>query len=274
MRNGNVKKSNILKNKNIMIILSVVVVMIILSIILFIYNGNKASESSEKKEINSEENEQPIVILKEEKIVSDNKSKIIYKWLPKAYKEAILPFTDEFMLEVAMDKMMESSEEPDFSVSNVDSQIKDIFGENTAINKKNVTTQDISNSLYYYDSEADIYAVIPVGLVGLYRMQILKEVTESEDAYYVYTYMLMGQYLYDTDDTVSIENVDYDNAPVTVVIGDKDGKDLVQKLDSASSMYDETLWLKNHGKTMPICRYTLKKSDSGYYLTEVEQIGY
>ena len=59
-----------------------------------------------------------------------------------------------------------------------------------------------------------------------------------------------------------------------VVIGDKDGNDLVHVFESYDEMEKEEIWIGEYANDMPVLRYTLKKDGKSYYLVEVEQINY
>ena len=218
----------------------------------------------------------PSKIEENEKEVSKNKLQELFNFIPKVYTEGIAPFDSVFMLDAIMSKIIATNENIDFSVNNVDNLVKKIFGENASIDKDEVDEPDIAKSLFYYSKEAKSYAVIPVGYEGIFEYQIFKNATETDDAYYVYAYALIGGYSYDEDSITQDEfgDVSYENAKVQVIVGDKDGNDLIHVFDNYTFMYDEEMWLKTYSNIMPIFRYTLKKEKGGYYLTEVEQINY
>ena len=218
----------------------------------------------------------PSKIEENEKEVSKNKLQELFNFIPKVYTEGIAPFDSVFMLDAIMSKIIATNENIDFSVNNVDNLVKKIFGENASIDKVEVDEPDIAKSLFYYSKEAKSYAVIPVGYEGIFEYQIFKNATETDDAYYVYAYALIGGYSYDEDSITQDEfgDVSYENAKVQVIVGDKDGNDLIHVFDNYTFMYDEEMWLKTYSNIMPIFRYTLKKEKGGYYLTEVEQINY
>jgi hypothetical protein len=88
--------------------------------------------------------------------------------------------------------------------------------------------------------------------------------------------MLSGVYNYDEDNIVTDEygDIDFENTKFQVVIGDKNGNDLVHVFDNYESMENEEIWRIDHANEMPVLRYTLKKDGKSYYLIEVEQINY
>ena len=90
-----------------------------------------------------------------------------------------------------MSKIIQTEEEPDFSEENVNKKVKELFGDNAKIDKTKVSTPDIAKSLYYYSEEADSYSVIPVGIEGIFEYQILKNVTETDEAYFVYELLML-----------------------------------------------------------------------------------
>lgn len=228
------------------------------------------------EQIDNNESKAPSKIDEDEKEVSQKKKQELFNFIPKVYTEGIAPFDSVFMLDAVMSKIINVNEEHDFSVNNVDKLIKKTFGKDAVINKEEVSEPDVAKSLFYYSKEANSYAVIPVGYEGIYEYQIFKNATETDKAYYVYTYTLIGGYSYDEDTIMQDEfgDVSYENAKVQVIVGDKDGNDLIHIFDNYTHMYDDKIWLNNYSNIMPIFRYTLTKTKNGYYLTEVEQINY
>lgn len=221
-------------------------------------------------------NKAPSKLDDNEKEVSKKKEQELFNFIPKVYTEGVAPFDSLFMLDSVMSKIIDNNEAHDFSTKNVDNHVTKIFGKGATINKEEVSEPDVAKSLYYYSKEAESYAVIPVGYEGIFKYQIFKNATETNEAYYVYTYTLIGGYSYDEDSITQDEygDVSYENAKVQMIVGDKDGNDLVHIFDNYMSMYDENIWLEKYSNIMPIFRYTLTKTDNGYYLTEVEQINY
>lgn len=269
-----------LKKKNV-IICSVILAIIIIAIIIVavIFSGNKQEIDDMPIQNEQEEvitNKAPSKIDANEKDVSEKKKQELFNFIPKVYTEGISPFDSLFMLDAVMKKIINANENPDFSVSNVDKFVTKVFGEGAKINKEDVSAPDVARSYFYYSKEANSYAIIPVGYEGKFEYQIFKNATETEDAYYVYTYVLIGGYSYD-ENSITVDefgDIDYENTKVQVIIGDKDGNDLVHIFDNYSLMYDESLWTAKYSNIMPIFRYTLTKNNKEYYLTEVEQINY
>ena len=268
-----------MNKNNIKIIIGVVVLAIIIGLVLVISSGEEqvdANVPGNNEPIEENTNEAPSRIDEDEKEVSTKKAKELFNFIPKVYTEGIAPFDSSFMLDAVMQKIIDTNENQDFSVDNVDKLVTRIFGEKVKINKQEVSEPDVAKSLYYYSKEADSYAVIPVGYEGIYKYQMFKNATETKNAYYVYTYTLIGGYFYDEDSITRDEfgDVSYENAKVQVIVGDKNGNDLVHVFDNYTTLYDETVWLSKYSNIMPIFRYTLTKTENGYYLTEVEQINY
>ena len=264
--------------KKRIVIISVIVLIVLICLISIILINRKPQEETNNSTTISDnvENIVPDKLNDEEKDVSKKKKEELFEFIPKIYTEEIAPFTSQFMLNAVMDKILETDENQDFSTKNVDKMVKTIFGNEASINKNEVSEPDIAKSLFYYSKEANSYAVIPIGYEGVFKYQILKNVTETNDYYYIYVYSLIGGYSYDENSITKDEfgDINYDNAKVQVIVGDKDGKDLVHVFDNYSKIYDESIWLNNYGSIMPIFRYTLKKEGRNYYLTEVEQINY
>lgn len=268
-----------MKNKVGIIIGCVLIIAVVIGLIVFV----SSDEQKNNESINPNEDNQsetitgaPSKIDDNEKEVSKKKEQELFNFIPKVYIEGISPFDSTFMLDAVMNKIIDTNEDMDFSVSYVDNMVKKIFGEQASIDKNQVSEPDVAKSFFYYSKEADSYAVIPVGYEGRFEYQIFKNATETDDAYYVYTYTLIGGYSYDEDSITQDEfgDVDYDNAKVEVIVGDKDGKDIVHIFDNYTYMYDEDTWLQLYSDKMPVFRYTLKKSQDSYYLTEVEQLNY
>lgn len=265
-----------LNKKNLIIV--ILVLIIIVGLLLFVINnGNDEDtkiENSNKSEIEIKIEES--IMDEDEKEVSKKKKQELYEFIPKVYTEAVAPFDSYFILDAVMDKITSEEETPDYSVEKVDNYVKEIFGEESSINKEDVSEPDIKKSIYYYSKEAESYAVIPIGYQGIYEKQIFKTATETEDYYYVYTYVLQGGFAY--DETTATENefgtLDYTNSKVQVIVGDKEGNDLEHIFDTDKTMYDDEIWLNNYLDKMPIFKYTLKKDNGTYYLTDVEQVNY
>ena len=262
-------------NKKVLITCAVAIVLIIVLLVL-IFTGNSEPKKEDIKKNETEIKIEESIMDKDEKEVSKKKKEELYNFIPKVYKEAVAPFDSLYMLEAVMDKIIEEDKSEDFSVKNVDKYVKKIFGKESTINKEEVSTPDIKNSIYYYSKEAESYAVVPIGYQGIYKKQIFKTATETEDFYYVYTYVLQGGYAY--DESTATENefgtLDFTNSKVQVIVGDKNGNDLVHIFDTDKTMYEDKIWLDNYMDKMPIYKYTLTKENDSYYLTDVEQVNY
>lgn len=258
-----------------------VVIVLILALVIGLIIAISKDDTEDIENVTPTVNESgtvkaPSRVDENEKEVSDRKAQELFNFIPEVYTEEIAPFSSVFMLDAVMNKIIKLDEEQDFSVKNVDAYVTKLFGKEASIDKDEVAEPDIAKSLFYYSKEANTYAVIPAGYEGIFEYQIFKNATETDDAYYVYTYTLIGGYAYDENSIVQDEygDIDYENTKVQLIVGDKDGNDLVHVFDKYSLMYDEEIWTKNYANIMPVFRYTLTKTDDGYYLTEVEQINY
>ena len=256
------------------VIVVIVCIAVIVGLIILLKDNDETYEPVTIVKNNN--SEAPSRVYSNEKDVKENKALEVFKFIPKVYTEEIAPFSSEFMLNAVMSKIIQTEEEPDFSEENVNKKVKELFGDNAKIDKTKVSTPDIAKSLYYYSEEADSYSVIPVGIEGIFEYQILKNVTETDEAYFVYVYTLIGGYSYDENSVYVDEfgDIDYENSKVQLIVGDKNGNDLVHVFDNYDKMFDESIWLKEYSNMMPVFRYTLKKENEKYYLTEVEQINY
>lgn len=268
-----------MKKSIVIIISSVILVALIIGLIIFVSSSDEPQHQEQgsgngQNEIQT--NEAPSKLDENEKEVSSKKQQELFNFIPKVYTEGIAPFDSSFMLDAVMKKIIANNEEQDFSVENVDNYVTKIFGSDASINKDEVSEPNVAKSLFYYSKEASSYAVIPVGYEGIFEYQIFKNATETDDAYYVYAYTLIGGYSYDETSITQDEfgDVSYENARVQVIVGDKDGNDLVHVFDNYTFMYNEELWQDKYSNLMPIFRYKLTKTEKGYYLTEVEQINY
>lgn len=183
-----------------------------------------------------------------------------FEMIPFMYMEEFAPFSDNFLLTAAMVKVGREME-PDYSASHVDEVVKEIFGDDVSINKENVKEVDVAKSLYYYYPDTDSYEILPVGMENFYMTQLLNKVTKKGEYIYVYTNEINGTWHEEEEKTV-------------VVIGDKNGNDLVKKFDNYINTQDFSIWQKEHKNELPILRYTLKKIDKEYILVGVEKINY
>ena len=276
----NIRVGKSKSKRKLFIAIGIVILFVVIGVIIFAIK-NKSGEDKNKPSTSNQEVVVPIdtKVEVEEKALSKSKATEFFKYIPKIYTEAIAPFTDSFMLGAVMDKIMNETDnesEPDYSIENVDNIVKEIFGKDAKIDKAKVEEPDVENSIFYYSKEAGSYAVIPIGYEGVLKHQILKEVTETNKAYYIYAYCLIGGYSYDESNSLQNEfgEVNFDNLKVQVVVGDKNGNDLIHTFDNFQEIYNEDIWISKYANKMPVFRYTLTKSDEGYYLTEVEQINY
>lgn len=240
----------------------IVIIVILLGIIVgisYIF-GNPFTKLQEKEIYSENENEDNINYSEnnKERDVSKSLEEAIFLSIPKIYEEQAAPFSEEFKLNTVMSKIMEESEELDFSETNINKKVKEIFGEDETIDKTQLTQDKIENGIYYYSTELESYTVLPVGLEGIYTDQILKKITETDDSYFVYAYCLIGEYVYLEDGTY-----------LNVVIGDKQGNDLVLKFVGE---IDSTKWIEEYEEKLPLFKYTLNKAKDEYYLEAVEQI--
>lgn len=268
-----------MKKTIIIIISSVVLIALVIGLIAIVSSDEEGVNDNipvSNEQPIQQENKAPSKVDENEEDVSNRKAQELFNFIPKVYTEGITPFDSAFMLDSVMKKIIDTNENQDFSVVNVDNMVKKIFGEAAVIDKDEVSNPDVAKSLFYYSKEAKSYAVIPVGYSGKFEYQIFKNATETDTAYYVYTYTLIGGYSYDESSIIQDEfgDVSYENAKVQVIVGDKDGNDLVHIFDNYNSLYDESIWMSKYSNIMPIFRYTLTKIKGGYYLTEVEQINY
>ena len=218
----------------------------------------------------------PSKIDDDEKDVSKAIANELYGFIPKIYYEEIAPFSSFFIMDATLHKMMDEEQDFDYSQANVNKYVKKIFGKDAKINTKEVSEPDINKSIFFYDEESKSYSVIPIGYGGIFSKQIFMNATETKEYYYVYAYMLSGVYNYDEDNVVTDEfgDIDFEKTKMQVVIGDKNGNDLVHVFDNYEEMEKEEIWISDHRDEMPVLRYTLKKDGKSYYLVEVEQINY
>ena len=126
-----------------------VIVCVVLMIALGIYIGiasEKTDKETDKDDVRIENGE--IVENKEkEKEIAKEKAEEIFENMPKMYVEEISPFTEEFKLNMAMEKIIINSNllevEQDFSEENVNKVLKEIFGKDAALNKEELTIDKI-----------------------------------------------------------------------------------------------------------------------------------
>lgn len=257
------------KKKIVILITSIIVVLVIVLLVIYI-TKNEEEVNIYKETKTTESVEEPEVKEEEETEVDEKEKTMVENWLPFVYAEVKTPYESSEILTITLDKMYDenSSEDIDLSEETVNEKVKEIFGEDVYIDKNEVSDPDVSKSMYYYNTETDTYEVIPIGLTGMYKHQIVKEVTKKDDMIYVYTYVLIGIYSYEEDDLGNISNV-------CLVIGDKDGLDLSVNFDSIDEMKDNDFWIDSYANMLPIYRYSIKDmGDGSFVLEEVERIGY
>lgn len=257
------------KNSKNKIIITVIIVLIIASIFLILFISENDKDVNIYNDINKNEVKEPIVKESEETEVSSSLKNKIIKWLPYVYIEAQAPFETDQILNITLDKILENNfeENLDLSEKTVDKKVKEIFGNDVSIDTLKVSTPDTSRSIYYYNNETNSYEVIPMGFSGVFKHQIVKEITKKDNMIYVYTYVLIGTYSYDEDLTGDVTKV-------YLTIGDKDGLDLNVTFNSVNEMNDNSYWISKYANKLPIFRYTIKNINNGFVLEEVEQIGY
>lgn len=240
-----------------------VIVCVVLMIALGIYIGiasEKTDKETDKDDVRIENGE--IVENKEkEKEIAKEKAEEIFENMPKMYVEEISPFTEEFKLNMAMEKIIINSNllevEQDFSEKNVNKVLKEIFGKDATLNKEELTIDKIQTSMYYYSEETNAYEVLPMGFNGVYLDQKLIKATETKERMYVYTYCLVGEYMVD------------DSGKINAVIGDKDGNDLELSFEEEIT---PDKWIEKYEEKIPVFRYTFDKENDTNYLLAVEQI--
>lgn len=203
---------------------------------------------------------EPPIITNKETRLDNKKAEELFNWLPFMYMEEFAPFTDNFMLTAAMTKVLQE-EEPNLLATHVDEMVEEIFGKSVTINKANVSKMDISKSLYYYYAETGTYSVVPIGMESTYVTQLLKYATKDDKYTYVYTNEINGTWHSEEEKTV-------------VVIGDKNGRDLVKSFDNYEDIKDYSIWQKEYSDKLPVVRYTLEEKDGKYILAGVEKINY
>lgn len=255
--------SNFSKRKSTIIVCICVVLMLIAIMCIVIFSdsdnpkNNALVNNGTSSNVMGGEN-----IENSEKELDKNIATTLFNFVPKMYVEEIAPFTDYFLLEAAMDKV-KREQVPNYSAKHVDAVVKEIFGDNVSINKEKVSTMDVTKCIYYYYAEDDTYYTVPMGFGAVYTNQYLKNATVNNDAYYLYVYSIVGEYYIE------------DDGKVTVVIGDKEGKDIIKKFASYDEFMVYSEWTEDYKDKLPMYRYSLKtKENGGYYLTALEQINY
>ena len=222
-----------------------------------INNGNKDNNNNNDNTNGGEST--PIITVKENTL-DTKKAEELFEKLPLVYIEEFAPFTDNFMLTCAM-TVVSKEENPDYTARHVDQIVEKIFGDGVKINKDNVTKMDITKSLYYYYPETGTYCIIPVGMESIYMTQLLKYATKDDEYTYVYTNEINGSWHQEED-------------KIVVVIGDKNGQDIVKSFDNYEDIQDYLIWQKEYKDMLPVFRYTLKETENRYILVGVEKVNY
>lgn len=252
------------KNPIIIILILIVLMAIILG---YIFVSGEPDEENVNSGIPSDgsigEEVDDNIVGNEEKEVSFANMHKIYEWIPKMNMEGSAPFSEEFKLTAAMDKVSQLAE-PNYTYEYILSIVKALFGEKATLDKSrfSIDKVDFSNSKYYYMDDTNMFYMVPMGFENVYNKQILKTVTSTEDYVYVYTYDIMGEYYFD------------ESGKTTVIIGDKNGKDIVKEFESLADIENYDIWVDEYVDILPIYKYTLKKVDDGYNLVSVFHINY
>jgi len=257
-------KRKINKKRSIIIMVIVTVVVIGSLVYSMCCDLDKINSKGDNKD-NTTDAYQETKKQEEIKLIEKDAQKI-YDGIPKIYEEVIEPFNDEFKLKTAMQYIASKNiNSSDFSEENVNEVVKDIFGIEATLNKENLKEDKDEYSLYYYSETEGKYVIRAFGMEFIYNEQILKEVTENDKAYYVYVYNIVGEYI--PDDSKN---------KLYLVIGDKEGKDIVEEYEADEFDTNAMEIVTKYKEELPIYRYTLTKSktDKSYYLTEVEQMNY
>lgn len=257
--------------KRTMLILALILILAVAMVFLIIYISKEDKNISIYSENSSDANkvEEPIVKTETEVQVKDSTKQKVIEWLPFVYEEISSPFSNIKMVDIAIDKMLNGKEDTskvDLSLNSVDKEVKKIFG-NVDINTEEYLEPNLEKSIYYYNAENNSFSPIPIGFAGVFKHQIVKEVTKSNDNIYVYTYALIGSYSYEENDAGEITKFH-------LVIGNKDGLDLKEDFNTTEEMQDDTYWINEHANKLPIYRYTILNENGKYTLKEVEHIGY
>ena len=242
------------------IVLAIIAVLVIVTSESTPVVDNSISNNIQGENGASNTDTEPPIITNKETRLDNKKAEELFNWVPFMYMEEFAPFTDNFMLTAAMTKVLQE-EEPNLLATHVDEIVEEIFGKGAAINKANVSKMDISKSLYYYYAETGTYSVVPIGMESTYMTQLLKYATKDDKYTYVYANEINGTWHSEEEKTV-------------VVIGDKNGRDLVKSFDNYEDIKDYSVWQKEYSDMLPVVRYTLEEKDGKYILAGVEKINY
>lgn len=206
-------------------------------------------EPKEKENINAE-------------LVSIDKAEEISNTIPKIYSEVISPFSDYFMMETVINQIIfEKINVQDLSRENIEKKVKTVFGSSQVLDLDALGKDATKTMLYYYSPDEDKFIVEPFGFEFIYFEQVLKEVTEDENNYYLYRYCFFGEYIEQESEE-----------KLYLVFGDKDGEDIVEEISSYD--IDIDLLVQKYKEELPIFKYTLKKDGLNFYITKVEQTNY
>lgn len=255
-------KRNINKKRS-MILIIIVIIFVITTLIYALSHKPKTINNGNNTDNGNVNNYEEPVIQKEIKL-NEVKAQIIYNNIQKIYEEAEAPFTDEFKLKVAMDSILiENQEINNFSETNINAIVEEIFGPGQTLDKTKLTDTEDGNKLYFYSKDLGEYTVKAYGKEFVYSEQVLKKVTEDKDSYYVYVYYIVGEFI---EDDI--------NNKTSLIIGDKDGKDIIENLKLEDIDVDVNALVVKYKNILPVYKYTLTKKNGTFYLKEIEQINY
>lgn len=287
------------KNKVVIIILVVLAVISILLICFFVgkmiasKSVSKINETDEKEnmvnkpdnsqEAENNENQLENIVISS-KIGSELTNKVSFA---NIYSESIYEqilsgkVTDEYKIMMAINKvlgdvsysyMLETPENymgNNISSENLESVVKEIFGEDTKVNHKPVY-------LTNYDYNTNYYTITPMGFAGgdfNYIMQVPYKIEENSTECYLYAYEIFTFRQTIGDDIVPEIKTDifYDNKKSDYIMSVEDEninneeyqQDIINSLIESGKI-DKTKLVK--------IKYTLKKVNKSYYINGVEKI--
>lgn len=228
----------------------VIVVFAIILITTFIYIANYFHISFHS---NNQGNSQQDQVKDVYPIDAEN----IFDELPKIYKPISAPYNDEDLLQIVMNKINMASVqldeyEPDYSETNVNNVLHQLFGPDVNINKTNLT--DIS-APYYFSSAQNKYVEDLTSTQNIFQRQILKVAKQTNAQYYIEAYSINGQITSTsaTGDQVQIK----DKNGNTITINNYawgDGSEIVN----------------SYKDRLPVIKYTLAKNNNTNYIVKTE----
>lgn len=238
-------------------------------------NNDIEIEEDESEEIQEEEE---YTILKTTSSLANS----IYSIIPTYYPSMSINYLNDYMIYTSLINL--SSKEPttDYLIDDVfygykeDDVLKEaqiIYGNDIELEFKEAEDYELQITT---DTENSLLAILPYSVQGSEEYLSLKEVYEYEDRYEVYTYLIMIEYVYDSE------------ALTTMYVGNNDSymSEIVNKTTTDKNLSEMNIYqpendmvsvedlVEEYSEELPVLKYTILKDDSNENEMYIEKIEY